>query len=94
MKIVSEVKTQNQLQQAMANLILGWGNRQIGQFETAEKYLIDATKLNPKSIRSFYELGKVYQAREDTEKAIQAYRKALALFFNETERQKLPQQQQ
>ena len=65
------------------NLVSGWANRQLNNLEEAEKFLLEAVKLNPKSARSFYELGKTYEARGDIEKAATAYRKALAKIFNE-----------
>jgi len=38
---------------------------------------------NPHQSRSFYELGKVHQTAGQTEKAMHAYYKALALLFHE-----------
>ena len=39
--------------------------------------------MHPKPSRAFYELGKVYQAKAETEKAMQADYKALSRVFGE-----------
>ena len=64
-------------------MVLGWANRQINKLQIAEEFLIEAAKHNPKLTRAFFELGKVYQATEQSEKAMAAYRKALELVFDE-----------
>ena len=53
----------------------------MGELETAEKYLLEANKLDAKSPRGFFELGQVYQAKGDKDKAIAAYYRALTLVF-------------
>ena len=74
---INKIKPQSLGQKAQANLVLGWAKRQIGDLETAEKLLIEAGKLNPDSVRALFELGKVYQAQGQNEKAIEAYHNAL-----------------
>ncbi len=59
--------------------------RQTNQLDAAEKLLVEATTRNPKSSRGFFELGKIYQARGQFEKAMVSYRKALAKLFGEAE---------
>ncbi|MFB0552795.1 MAG: tetratricopeptide repeat protein [Phycisphaerae bacterium] len=81
LKIVERMKATKRLDKARLLLISGWAKRQMGNLETAEKNLLEATKLNPKSCRGFFELGQVYQAKGDKDKAIAAYYRALTLVF-------------
>ncbi len=83
-KIVTELKPRNRVQKAEYNLILGWANRQLNQLDIAQEFLSKSTKLNPESARSLFELGKVYQIKGETQKAMQVYYKALALIFDES----------
>jgi tetratricopeptide (TPR) repeat protein len=64
-------------------MILGWANRRLGKLEAAEELLLEAVRLNPKSSRALFELGKVYQFQRQSEKAMQSYYKALAHIFSE-----------
>lgn len=75
-------------------LITGWAKRQMGDLELAQKLLLEATTLDPKSVRAFFELGKVYQARGLTDKALESYHKALKLVFNEPEEAKVDEKPQ
>jgi len=81
--VIDKINTTVKAENARLLLISGWANRQKGELDAAEKFLLEATSLNPKSSRGFFELGKVYQARGQTEKAMDAYYKALALVFAE-----------
>ncbi|MFH1883041.1 MAG: tetratricopeptide repeat protein [Planctomycetota bacterium] len=78
---IDGVETTRLLDKAKLFLISGWAKRQIGDLETAEKLLLEATTLNPKSSRAFFELGQVHQAKGQVEKAMQAYYRALTLVF-------------
>jgi tetratricopeptide (TPR) repeat protein len=80
---ISAVKTQTKMQEAEANVILGWAYRQTGDLDAALKALLNATSLDTKSGRGFYELGKIYQSKRDNEKAMEAYRRALEIVFSE-----------
>lgn len=64
-------------------LISARAKRQIGELDAAEKLLIEAASLSPKCSETLFELGKVYQAKSQTEKAMTAYRKALSLVFGD-----------
>ncbi len=64
-------------------LISGWAKRQMGKLEAAEKDLLDATKIDMRSGRGFFELGRVYQARGEKDKALEAYYHALTLVYGE-----------
>jgi len=86
---VDRIKVQTKQQEAQMNLIMGWANRQIGDLESALKFLLNAANLDPASSRTFYELGKVYQNKHDIDKAQEAYRKALEIIFAENEHKKL-----
>lgn len=80
---VEKIETEKRLHKARQLLISGWARRQLADFETAENVLLESIAINPKASRAFYELGKIYQATEQSQKAIEAYRKALMLIFDE-----------
>ncbi|MHC4645252.1 MAG: tetratricopeptide repeat protein [Planctomycetota bacterium] len=80
---VDGINSAERIQKAALLLISGWAKRQMGEVDAAEKLLLKATTLDPKSSRAFFELGKVYQAKEESEKAMLAYYQALALVFGE-----------
>ncbi len=83
--VVKKVKATKQLDRARLLLISGWAKRQMGELDAAEKLLLEATTLDPKSSRAFFELGKIYQARGQTDKAMMSYYKALAQLFGEAQ---------
>ncbi|MHC4565725.1 MAG: tetratricopeptide repeat protein, partial [Planctomycetota bacterium] len=68
---------------ARINLTLGWANRQMGNLEEAEKFLQEGIGQDPTSPRLHFELGRIYQKRNDSEKAMQAYFRALQLIYRE-----------
>jgi Flp pilus assembly protein TadD len=70
--------------QPSLGLLLGWAKRQMSQFDVAEKLLHKSTTPDPNSSR-FFELGKMYQARGQADKATVSYSKALAQLFVEAE---------
>jgi tetratricopeptide (TPR) repeat protein len=70
-------------EEAEVKMLLGWARRQLGDRDQAEKMLSESVRLNPKSVRALYELGKLYRERGDNEKAIEAYDRALAVHFRE-----------
>jgi len=79
--VVKGVRATKQLDRARLLLISGWAKRQADELDAAEKLLLETTTLNPKSSRAFFELGQVYQAKGQVEKAMQAYYRALTLVF-------------
>jgi tetratricopeptide (TPR) repeat protein len=81
LKIVERMRATKRLDRARLLWISGWAKRQMGDLETAEKDLLEANKLDAKSARGFFELGQVYQAKGDKDKAIAAYYRALTLVF-------------
>jgi Tfp pilus assembly protein PilF len=81
--LVAQVQTDSRKEKAATTLLLGWANRQMGKIEAAEKLLLEAVRLDPKSSRAIFELGKTYQLRGQAEKAMQTYYKALAIIFSE-----------
>ncbi|HEW78905.1 MAG TPA: hypothetical protein ENH34_02915 [Phycisphaerales bacterium] len=91
--VIGKIKTTTKAENAKLFLISGWAKRQMSELDAAEKLLLKATILNPKSSRGFYELGKVYQARGEAEKAMQSYYKALRQIFAEPAETNLSQQQ-
>jgi Tfp pilus assembly protein PilF len=85
LKVAAEAETETPSQKARALLIRAWARRQMGELETAESLLAKALELEPGSARALYELGKVYQAKGDVEKALAGYRRALAVIFEEVD---------
>lgn len=81
----TEAQAKTDPQRARILLIRGWAQRQMGQLDEAEALLSKAAELGPRSARTFYELGKVYQEKGDLEKAVSCYRQALARVFEEVE---------
>jgi len=80
--ITESLVVTSRLDKARMLLISGWAKRQTGELDTAEKLLLEAITLDPKSPRVLFELGKIYQARQQNDKAIESYHKALTLIFD------------
>jgi tetratricopeptide (TPR) repeat protein len=70
-------------EEAEAKMLQGWAHRQLGAQDQAERLLNEAVRLNPKSVRALYELGRLYRERGENEKAVDAYDRALAAYFQE-----------
>jgi tetratricopeptide (TPR) repeat protein len=83
LKAIAEVEAQGLLQMAKVELIMGWANRLLEQYDIAEKHLKEAVRLDRRSTRSYFELGKTYQAMGENNKALETYYKALSLVFGE-----------
>lgn len=62
---------------------MGWAKRQLDQLEEAEKHLLEGIHQDPMSPRLYFELGRIYQQRNNSEKAMQAYFQALQLIYRE-----------
>jgi tetratricopeptide (TPR) repeat protein len=69
-------------EQAKVYLLTGWAQRLLNQFDLAEASLKKATQLAPKEARAYFELGRVYQAKEQTELAASTYYRALSIVFD------------
>jgi len=82
LELAEKVKAVRPADKARLLLISGWARRQMGELEPAEKLLLEATTLDPESARALFELGKVYQAQNQTTKAMESYFKALTLVFD------------
>jgi tetratricopeptide (TPR) repeat protein len=85
LKTVAQVKAESAEDRAHGMLVSAWAKRQMGDIVAAESLLTKAVELAPESPRILYELGKVHQAKGDTEKALVCYRRALAGVFGDTE---------
>lgn len=88
LELAQKLNPATRTDKARVLLISGWAKRQLNELEPAEKLLLEATTLDPKSIRAWFELGKVYQAKGQLEKAAESYHKALAVVFGESEEAK------
>jgi len=82
LELAGKVKAVRQIERARLLLISGWARRQMGELEPAEKLLLEATSLDPQYPRALFELGKVYQAQNKTDKAMECYFRALTLVFD------------
>jgi Flp pilus assembly protein TadD len=78
-----QVKSDKKSDLALAKLINGWAARQMGNFGVAAEALQEAVKLDPKSARAWFELGKTYEKQGENQKALEAYRQALGVVFHE-----------
>ncbi len=85
LKTVAQVKAESAEDKAHVMLVSAWAKRQMGDTGAAESLLTKALELAHESPRILYELGKVYEAKGDTEKALACYRRALAEVFGDTE---------
>jgi len=83
LEITKSLTVTKRFDKARLLMISGWATRQTGDLEKAEKVLLEATKIDPKSARAFFELGKVYQSSQQADKAMNSYHKALTILFNE-----------
>jgi tetratricopeptide (TPR) repeat protein len=83
LEITDSLKVTTRSDKARLLMISGWARRQSGDLDTAEKLLLEAIKIDPKSTRALFELGKVYQAKQQVDKAMNSYHKALTILFNE-----------
>ncbi|UCE48630.1 MAG: tetratricopeptide repeat protein [Phycisphaerales bacterium] len=83
LKAVEKVKTVARRDTVRRLVICGWARRQMGNLQPAQEDLLEATKLDPKSARGHFELGRLYLAKGDKDKALAAYHRALTLVFGE-----------
>ena len=83
LETIENVRTTERRDKARLLLISGWAGRLTGDLAPAEKYLLEATKLDPKSARGYFELGQVFRAKGEKDKAIAAYHRALTLVFGD-----------
>ncbi len=80
-KLAGSLSGKSNRDKAGINLIMGWAKLQLDQLEEAEKFLEEGIKQDPASPRLHFELGQIYQKRNDSEKAMQAYFRALQLIY-------------
>jgi len=84
-EFVSTLSVRSPRDKARISLALGWANRLMGKLEEAERFLQEGIQQDSTSPRLYFELGRVYQQRNDSEKAMQAYFRALQLIYQEDE---------
>jgi Tfp pilus assembly protein PilF len=82
-QLVCDVSGLSHQDKARVNLILGWAHRELGKLKEAETFLNEGIKQDPTSPRLFFELGRIYQKRQDTENAMKSYCRALELIYRE-----------
>ena len=83
LEAVENVETTERREKARFLLISGWAKRQVGDLLPAEADLLGATRLDPKSAKGYFELGRLYRAKDKKDKALTAYHRALTLVFGE-----------
>jgi len=83
LEITNSLKVTKRFDEARLLMISGWAKRQSGDLDAAEKLLLEAIKIDPKLTRALFELGKVYQTKQQADKAMNYYHKALTILFNE-----------
>jgi tetratricopeptide (TPR) repeat protein len=65
---------------AAMELITGWAKRLLGDLDAAKDHLLKATQTtDPSSARAFFELGQVYEATDQKDLALKAYKNALVI---------------
>ena len=84
LETVANVQVTGRPDKARLTLIFGWAKRLAGDLAAAEKYLLEATKIDRKSTRAYFELGQVFQAKGDKDKALAAYHRALTLVLGDS----------
>ncbi|MEE8307807.1 MAG: tetratricopeptide repeat protein, partial [Gammaproteobacteria bacterium] len=82
-KLVSSLSGQSSRDKARINLIMGWAKRQLDELKEAEKHLLEGIQQDPRLPRLYFELGRIYQKRNDSENAMQVYFQALQLIYRE-----------
>ena len=82
-KLVSPLSGQSDGEKARINLVMGWAKRQLGQLEEAKNFLQEGIKQDSTSPRLRFELGRIYQKLNDSERAMQTYFQALQLIYPE-----------
>jgi len=80
---IENAQTTERRDKARQLLICGWAKRQMGDLQPAQVDLLEATRIDPKSTRGYFELGQLYQTKGDKDKALAAYHRALTLVFGE-----------
>ncbi|MHC4517077.1 MAG: tetratricopeptide repeat protein [Planctomycetota bacterium] len=83
LKVASEAKVATNREKARMLLISGWARGQMGDLDVAQSLLSQSLELDPKSPRTLYELGKVFQQKGEMDRAVAYYRRALAQMFDE-----------
>lgn len=82
-ELVGEVSGRTPKDQANINLLLGWAHRELGNLDKAKTLLQAGLEQDPKSHRLFFELGRLHQKQNNTERAMEAYFRALQLIYEE-----------
>jgi Flp pilus assembly protein TadD len=81
MEAVGAIVGSDRVERAKVLLVKGWASRLGGKLDDAERFLGEAVKEDPKLGRALFELGRVYEAKKDYEKASGAYFRALSLVY-------------
>jgi tetratricopeptide (TPR) repeat protein len=83
LEVAASVEPVTPAARAEAATVAGCAHGQLGDLDEALAQLTDALAIDPESSRTLYELGRVHEARGDCEKAMDAYRRALAAQYGD-----------
>ena len=83
-KLLSGAEGATREVKARIGVVLGWAHRKKNDLKSAEKLLLDAIALDPRSVRGLFELGQIYQSQGEPERAATTYRRALELALDES----------
>ncbi|MEJ2649493.1 MAG: tetratricopeptide repeat protein [Sedimentisphaerales bacterium] len=81
--VIAAIQVDNSAEKGKLLVLSGWANRQMGELNAAQNYLLEALTIDPTSTRALFELGNVYRAQGQAEKAMEAYYDALAIMLKE-----------
>jgi Tfp pilus assembly protein PilF len=81
LEAVERITVQGLRQELRVDLVLGWAYRLAGELEKAEEHLTKVVRVDRKSGRAYLELGRVYEAKGQAEKALAAYRQGLEAVY-------------
>lgn len=80
---VEDITPDSRAEIARLKMLSGWAHRQLGDLEKAIALLTDSIALDPDLDRALFELGKIYERRGEYKQAMETYRRALAIQFDE-----------
>ena len=81
LEVVEGITVQGLRQKLRVDLVSGWAYRLAGDLDKAEEHLTKVVRVDRKSGRAYLELGRVYEAKGQADKALATYRQGLEAFF-------------
>ncbi len=81
--VAEHITTVTREEQAQLKMVLGWAHRQSGDLDLALTLLTESIALDPRTGRTLFELGKLHEQLGDEAQALNAYRQALSVHYDE-----------